>query len=221
MLKKTLTNSTFELKAASDGSFEGYASVFGETDSYGEATDPGSFVDSLASIKASGRPLPLLWQHNPANPIGTFNALAEDSKGLHVKGRLLLDVQQAREAKTLIDARAVSGLSIGYMVRGDRIDKATGVRHLTNVDLQEISAVTFPAGPGARITSIKSMSLEDLEDSLRDGSLPPLSNREAKKFMAAWRAMQRQDDPDEPNTEQLAKLAAQLNHFSTFLTTGK
>lgn len=214
MLRKTLDSSAFEFKSSQDGSFEGYASVFSEVDSYKQATDPGSFTESLSRIKESGRPLPLLWQHDTTKPIGTFTDLAEDSKGLHVKGKLLLDVQQGREAKSLIEAGAVSGLSIGYFVKGERFDQKTGVLHLTNIDLVEISAVTMPAGPGARITSIKSLTPDEVYDALRDGTLPRLSNREAKKFMAAWRALERDDEPEAPNPEQLATLAAQMKNFT-------
>lgn len=196
----------FELKAASDGSFEGYASIFGEVDSYGEATDRGSFKSSL-----SARMPKMLWQHDQKRPIGKFTGAAEDSRGLYVKGSLLLSVQDGRDAKEHIDAGTVDGLSIGYFVKGDRVDQETNVRHLTNIDLQEVSVVTFPAGPSARITSLKSMELDELEAALRDGTLQRLSNRDAKRFISAWRQMNRTEDADEvpqPTPNELAAFFA-------------
>lgn len=204
----------FELKASTDGAFEGYASIFGEVDSYGEATDPGSFKASL-----SGRMPKMLWQHDQKRPIGTFTGASEDSRGLHVRGKLLLSVQDGRDAKEHIDAGTVDGLSIGYDAKGDTFDQKTGVRHLTSIDLHEVSVVTFPAGPSARITSLKAMELDELEDALRNGTLQRLSNRDAKRFVSAWRKMNSTEDFDD-NSEQLAALAAQIKQ-STRIYTGK
>jgi uncharacterized protein len=205
MLTKDQKFTGFELKAASDGTFEGYGSVFHEVDSYQEATEPGSFAKSIGS----GRMPKMLWQHDQTRPIGTFSAVAEDSKGLHVRGKLLLSVPDGQHAKEHIDAGTVDGLSIGYNVKADRYDQKTGVRHLTEIDLHEISVVTFPAGPSARITSLKSIALEDLEDALRAGELPRLSNRDAKRFISAWRRMNAEEPQDDlPNPDELAAFFA-------------
>ena len=92
----------------------------------------------------------MLWQHDPARPIGVWDEVREDAKGLFVRGRLLLEVQAAREAHVLLQAGAIDGLSIGY--RTLRSEKAeTGQRLLHEIELWEVSLVTFPMLPEARV----------------------------------------------------------------------
>lgn len=141
-----------------DGTFKGYASVFGNVDSYGEIVMPGAFSDSLARIKASGDPLPVLWQHRASEPIGGSDSLAEDSKGLATDGWLLKDdIPQAKIAHTLMKRRVVKGLSIGYYVEEASVDEKTRIRSLLKLDLVEYSIVTFPANTLAQIDSVKSL----------------------------------------------------------------
>jgi HK97 family phage prohead protease len=143
-----------EVKAAADGTFTGYGSVFGVVDWDNEIVAPGAFAASLADRK--GRPLPILWQHRAEMPIGVYDEVAEDSKGLRVTGRLLVkDVALAREAHALLVAKAVSGLSIGYWTRESTFDEKTGVRTLTRLDLEEVSLVTFPSNEAARVDAVK------------------------------------------------------------------
>lgn len=159
------------VKAVSDdGLFSGYGSVFGEVDSYREVVAPGAFAESLAQIKAKGRPVPVLWQHRSGEPIGVYSALSEDSHGLKVEGQLVLEVGRAKEAHALMKAGAVSGLSIGYYVREDSWDEKERIRTLKKLDLVEVSLVTFPANDEARVDTIKSK--------LAHGSLPSLSEFE-------------------------------------------
>lgn len=139
-----------------DGTFSGYGSVFGVIDSYQEIVAPGAFTDSLKEIAAKGRPVPVLWQHRSSAPIGIWDKLEEDGKGLYGAGTLLKDaVAQAGEAHALMKARAVSGLSIGYWVRESSFDEKTGIRTLTKLDLVEVSLVTFPANDDARVDAVK------------------------------------------------------------------
>lgn len=156
------------VKAVSDdGLFSGYGSVFGTVDSYREVVAPGAFTESLAEIKAKGRPVPVLWQHRSGEPIGVYSNLVEDAHGLKVEGQLIIDgVARAKEAHALMKAGAVSGLSIGYYVREDSWDEKERVRTLKKVELVEISLVTFPANDDARIDAIKSK--------LAHGSLPTM-----------------------------------------------
>jgi HK97 family phage prohead protease len=141
---------------ADDGSFSGYGSVFGVTDSYGEIVAPGAFTESLADLKQKKRVVPVLWQHRTAEPIGVYDELSEDDHGLVVRGRLLKDeVAQAREAHALLKAGAVTGLSIGYWVRQASYDEKTGIRTLIKLDLVEVSLVTFPANDDARVEAVK------------------------------------------------------------------
>ncbi|WP_420102143.1 HK97 family phage prohead protease [Bosea sp. (in: a-proteobacteria)] len=142
--------------AGSDGTFAGYASVWGVTDSYREIVAKGAFLESLADTEAKGRKLPILWQHRGDEPIGQWNALREDEHGLYGEGELWLDdAPYARLAKRGMASGAISGLSIGYFVRADSYDETARVRTLTKLDLREISVVTDPANDEARVDTIK------------------------------------------------------------------
>lgn len=136
-----------------DGTFEGYASLFGLVDLGGDQMAPGAFIRSLH--KRGARDVRMLWQHDPALPIGSWTSIAEDGRGLKVKGRLNLAVGRAREALALMREGAVDGLSIGFRVKSAQKSAGGGIRRLLEVDLWEISIVTFPMLPQARITQVK------------------------------------------------------------------
>ena len=157
----------FDIKAVNDdGLFSGYASVFEEIDSYRDIVKRGAFEKTLAESESKGRAVPILWQHDAAKPIGVYTELKEDEHGLYVEGQLNMDVQQAREALSLLRQKALSGISIGYnSVRYDT-DVKSGVRRLYELKLYEASLVTFPACDGARVTDVKTI--------LADGQLPSL-----------------------------------------------
>ena len=137
-----------------DGSFSGYASLFGETDLGRDIVVRGAFARSLASRGAGG--IRMLFQHDPACPIGVWEEIGEDSRGLFVRGRLTIEIAKAREVLALMRAGAVDGLSIGFRTVRGRTDARTGVRRLLEVDLWEISVVTFPLLPAARVSAVKS-----------------------------------------------------------------
>jgi uncharacterized protein len=144
----------FEIKSLrSDGSFAGYASVFGVVDSQRDVVKPGAFK---ATLKDRAQPVQLLWQHQWESPIGTIESLLEDKHGLYIQGRLLMEVAQAREAHALLKARVIRGLSIGYSVKRSRRDPQSGIRQLLEVDLWEVSLVTMPANEAAQVTIVKS-----------------------------------------------------------------
>ena len=153
------------------GRFEGYAAIFDRVDQGRDRIAPGAFHRSLAERGVAT--IKLLWQHDPAEPIGAFDEIAEDERGLHVRGRLLLDVRRAREALVLMRAGALDGLSIGYKTISATIDEATGIRTLREIDLWEISLVTFPMQEAARVRRVKAdpaasdPGLADLLASLR------------------------------------------------------
>jgi len=129
---------------------EGYASLFGDPDRGGDVVAPGAFAASLQRMAREGRRVRMLWQHDPAQPIGVWEEAREDARGLWVKGRLLDGVTRAREAAALIEAGALDGLSIGYRtLRAVKTDK--GHRLLTELELWEVSLVTFPMLPSARV----------------------------------------------------------------------
>jgi hypothetical protein len=138
---------------AGDGTFEGYASIFNREDMGRDVILPGAFRESLARRGASG--VKLLFQHDANQPIGVWTALEEDHRGLYAQGRLMREVEKAREVHALMRAGALDGLSIGFRTVKGRRDRASGVRRLEKVDLWEISVVTFPLLPEARVASVK------------------------------------------------------------------
>jgi HK97 family phage prohead protease len=137
-----------------DGTFAGYASLFGKADLGRDMVLPGAFRASLARRGAAG--VKMLFQHDPNQPIGVWTEIREDGAGLFVKGRLTADVARAREVLALMRAGALDGLSIGFRTVRGRTDAKTGVRRLMEVDLWEISVVTFPMLPEARVSAVKS-----------------------------------------------------------------
>lgn len=130
---------------ALDGAFEGYASLFGIADQARDVVMPGAFRESLGKRGANG--IKMLWQHDPAMPIGVWESILEDTRGLHVVGRLDLAVGKARELHALMRSGAVDGLSIGFKTERSRRDPKSGNRRLEKIDLWEISLVTFPMLP--------------------------------------------------------------------------
>ncbi len=144
-----------DLKAvASDGAFEGYASLFDREDLGHDIVMPGAFRDTLA--QRGPQSVKMLFQHDPGQPIGVWDILREDAKGLFAAGRLMLDVARAREVFSLMRAGAIDGLSIGFKAVKTRRDRAGAVRRIEQIDLWEISIVTFPMLPEARIARVKS-----------------------------------------------------------------
>ena len=132
------------------GRLKGYASRFGEPDQSGDVVLPGAFAGSLARLKEAGRTVKFLWQHDPTRPIGTWEQVREDATGLFVAGEVLTDLALGKEAALLIQAGAVDGLSIGYRVVRAEPNRETGGRNLIEIDLWEVSLVTFPMLPTAR-----------------------------------------------------------------------
>jgi len=145
----------------------GYASLFGAPDQGGDVVQRGAYSGSLARLADAGRGVKMLWQHDPAQPIGVWDEVREDARGLLVKGRLLLEVQAAREAHVLLQAGAIDGLSIGY--RTLRAEKAaSGQRTLHEIELWEVSLVTFPMLPQARAHAAPADDEADLARTLAD-----------------------------------------------------
>ena len=136
--------------AVTDGTvIEGYASLFGKTDSGGDVVEAGAYARSLARIAQAGRRVKMLWQHDPGEPIGVWDEVREDATGLYVRGRVLTEVARGREAAALIGAGAIDGLSIGYRTVKARAEGRG--RRLTDLDLWEVSLVTFPMLAEARV----------------------------------------------------------------------
>lgn len=146
-----------QIKATGDdGVIEGYGSVFGVKDNYDDVIAKGAFMDSLKAHKAAGTMPAMLWQHDSDKPIGVWTEMVEDEKGLRIKGQLAMETVKGKEAHALLKMGALNGLSIGFMSKQWAYDRDTEVRTLTEIDLWEVSLVTFPANEKARVTNVKS-----------------------------------------------------------------
>lgn len=175
-MKRKVRDFAFEVKEISEsGEFSGYASVYDVVDVYREVVARGAFDKSLNKWKSKGRLPPSLWQHRAAEPLGPHTLMREDEKGLYVEGKLLVDeVARAREARALMKAKAVGGMSIGYNVIVDEYNKETQLLTLKEVDLWEVSIVTFPANEAAVINDVKHQfgdklpTVREFEGYLRD-----------------------------------------------------
>jgi HK97 family phage prohead protease len=154
-----------------DGTFAGYASLFGQADLGRDVVERGAFAASLRRRGAAG--IRMLFQHDPAQPVGRWLTIREDEKGLFVKGRIARDAAKAREVLALMRDGALDGLSIGFRTVRARREAGTGLRRILEADLWEISIVTFPMLPGARVESVKNVpSARELERRLtRDAQL--------------------------------------------------
>lgn len=209
----------FAVKSISDaGEFSGYGSVFDVKDSYGDMIIPGAFANSLSAWKSKGRLPAMLWQHNPADPIGVYTLMEEDEKGLYVEGRLLKDDDDtARKAYAHLKAGSISGLSIGfnYVSGGIAYDSDQDAYIIKQVDLWEVSLVTFPANDEARIQSLKnSIASGEMPDAkiveriLRDAGM---SRRQAKAIMArGYSGIGERDARDTAEVDRLNSLISAI-----------
>src|SRR2546423_5776911 len=136
-----------------DGTVEGYASLFGELDAARDMVMPGAFARTLKSRGL--RRIPMLFQHDPSEPVGVWLELTEEFRGLRARGKLIPEVARARELFALVTSGAVDGLSIGFRTVKARVDPATRVRKIIDLELWEISIVTFPLLSGARVRAVK------------------------------------------------------------------
>lgn len=208
------------IKAAEDGTVEGYGSVFGVRDSYDDVIAKGAFAGSIAEHKSAGTMPAMLWQHDADKPIGVWTEMSEDANGLRVKGRLALDTTLGKEAHALLKMGALNGLSIGFMSKQWAYDRETEVRTLTEIDLWEVSLVTFPANEKARVTNVKSIeainTLKDAEEALRERGF---SKTEATALVARIKGI-RPGDPEgsdggrgDPVAEELVAALKRRNVF--------
>lgn len=166
---KTKTHKLSIKNLSEDGYFEGYASVFNFLDHHGDSVKKGAFKNSLLTRSVKG--LKMLWQHDQNKPIGVWEEAREDAYGLYVKGRLLMEVPQAQEAYAFLKAGVIEGLSIGYNSVHSYFDNSKKINFLTEVDLLEISLVTFAANEKAKVVNVKNLiyfqkRLKDLQSAL-------------------------------------------------------
>ena len=200
-----------EIKAEDEGVFSGYASTFGNVDNGNDIVAKGAFTKSLAERPASK--VKLLSQHKTDEPIGIFTEVFEDSKGLFVRGKLALGTQKGRETYELMKLGAIDGMSIGFRANPEKqiYNESKRTRTLKEVQLLEISLVTFPMNERAMVQSIKGeKSIREWETILRDAG--GLSRTEAKVgAKALMDALNHRDD----ETKQLADLIYKVANILT------
>jgi HK97 family phage prohead protease len=172
---------------------------------------PGCFTESLSDW-AQGPHAGALWQHSSREPIGAYTAMKEDANGLFVEGKLALKTQRGAEAYELMQMKALSGLSIGFMTREDSYDHKTGVRTIKKADLWEVSVVTFPMNDRARIGAVKTIEeigdLNGAELYLRE--VGGVSRSEAKALVSRVLAIARREVGRSEESEELKAIAALL-----------
>ena len=194
------------------GTFEGYGSVFGNKDLGNDVIERGAFLKSLKRRKPQN--VKLLYQHKSDMPIGVFDEIREDEHGLVVKGRLALKTQAGAEAYELLKMGALDGLSIGFRVNPKEVsyDKRGNKRIIKEVDLMEVSLVTFPMNPQATVRSVKGedISIREWENGMRDAF--SLSRSEAKMAAKAVTDAfgQREVDTNVELVEAIKKLTLTL-----------
>lgn len=171
MKQKTL-DCHFNIKSVDErGYIEGYGSVFDVKDSDEEIIAPGAFMETLEWYRDQAMPVPMLWMHQAREPLGLWEEFREDTYGLYVRGKMLIDkVQAASEIHALAMERAISGLSIGFRTLRSVLDRTRQATVIQKLRLWEVSLVTFPANDAARVTAVKS-----------DGILP--TEREFEEFL--------------------------------------
>lgn len=197
----------------STGVITGYGSVFGNVDSWGDVVEKGAFLRTIEQRK-----IPILWQHNSDEPIGLWDEISEDDYGLKMRGHLLIDdVAKAKEAYALVKSGVVNGLSIGYIPKDYSYDMEN-YRHISDVNLYEVSLVTFPANEKAIITDIKSddLNIRRAEKALVDAGF---SHKLAKTILAKGfkSAIVRDEQPDQRDADikTLNSMKELLNCFKS------
>ena len=210
----------FDIKAIGDGEekgeFSGYGSIFGNKDLGNDVVIEGAFASSIG--RKGAKSVKMLYQHRPDEPIGVFDEIVEDRRGLKVKGRLAMGTQRGREVYELMKMGAIDGLSIGYRVdaKGYDYDEKRKRRYLKSVDLMEISAVTFPMNPKARVSAVKNdRTVREWEEVLRDAG--DLSRSEAK--VAASAVTRALEQRDAGNQELPSEVISELDDLIKILKT--
>lgn len=217
VIRKTLAFDEAEIKFTGDGTqgiFEGYASVFNVTDSDGDIILPGAFKNVLSGQK---RRVAMFYNHQVWElPVGRWEHMEEDSKGLFVRGQLTPEHTAAQDLKAAMAHGTVEGMSVGFGCVREDFDIITTGRIFRNItELREISICTFPANEEACVSSLKStdglMTVRDIEDWLRKSA--GLSESEATGFISRFKAAVRSESGSE-NKSKFDEIINQINSFN-------
>ena len=204
-------------EVSEEGKFAGYGSVFGNQDGMGEIIEKGAFADSLERHKERGSMPAMLWQHDFRQVIGKYTDMREDENGLYVEGQLA-KTPRGKEALELLRMDALSGMSIGYIPQRSEIDEDSDVLTHKEVDLWEVSLVTFPANDKANVTDVKAAlgngelpTKTKLEALLRQAGF---SRKQAKGLLAkGYEGLRQRDDADSAE-EMVKQLNEKLQNLS-------
>lgn len=213
----------FEMKELTEDDnfyyFKGYASTFGNVDLGNDVVIEGAFAETITKFSPDN-PLPALWQHNHHEPVGVFDVLREDKKGLYIEGRMPKDDTFVSErVAPQMRIKSVKAMSIGYMLPDWKYED--DVRKLLKIDLIEISLVTSPMNPDAVITDFKSLSFDDikevdireLERQFKEGV--KLSNKATKTIISALKNLRDEGDSNRDDWSEVIdtiKSIKEANH---------
>lgn len=192
MENRSILSFGWDVKALNEtGEIEGLGSVFNNVDRGGDIVDPAAFTDTLKAWQAKGKLPKMLWQHDPSQPVGVWEEMRVVDGGLFCKGRILVDLPEGKRVHTLVKAGAVDGLSIGFNIIDFEYEGNGRVRRLKELELWEVSLVTFPMNELAGVTGIKAVPDErEFERKLRDAEF---SARQAKTAVSVYKALVRDD----------------------------
>jgi HK97 family phage prohead protease len=224
-----------DTKASADtpGQFAGYGAVFGNVDATGDVIQAGAFSDTLKEWKSRGKLPPMLLQHGGGVfgggaedmlPVGEWTSMEENRRGLKVEGQLFaLGTEKGQYIYEGLRAGALDGLSIGFQTRESITGTRAGEpdRILTNLDLWEVSIVTFPANPKARVTAVKALTLDTLRDLegylYRDLQEFGFSKSDAKRAIATIRKYLQRDAGEDSDGQRDAAAAGEFNEHLEML----
>lgn len=191
--KGSILDFQLEIKAEDvtpEGTFKGYGSVFGNVDSGGDVVVAGAFKDTINRGGRNGNGIAMLWQHSSRYPIGIWTKLLEDEKGLYVEGQVEpTATPDGIPVLNMMRLGGVKGLSIGFNTLVSEDDEKRKVRYLKEIELWEISLVTFPMNKRSIITNVKdtirgAKTIREFEDALREVGV---SKEDAKWIAGMWR----------------------------------
>lgn len=218
---KTLSFDETEIKFTGDGNqgiFEGYASVFNNTDSDGDIILPGAFKSALTN---QTRKVAMFFNHKTWElPVGKWDALTEDDKGLYVRGQLTPGHSGATDLKAAMQHKTVEGMSVGFSVNKDDYSIGTSGRIFKNIPvLREISVCTFPANELAGVAAMKSVdgieTIRDVENWLRDSV--GLTKSQAVGLIARFKSAIRSESGGDENEAQINALLQSMKSFTSNL----
>ena len=195
-----------EIKAADgdEGIVEGYGSVFGVVDQGGDVVEKGAFAGSLSRVMPK-----MLWQHDPSQVLGVWDGVEEDEKGLKMRGRINLGKQLGRDVMSDLKMGAINGMSIGYRTRKSAAQG--NARLLKEVDLWEVSLVTFPMNESAQIDAVKAAEMTEREMERLLTREAGLSRTVARRLMAGgFKSVRAMRDAGEDVGELAALLRARI-----------